>query len=148
MNKSMAILLSLLAFSVFVPGCNDGKLKTYPVSGVVTMNGEPVDGATVTFSPVKESEGDAAIGKTNEKGEYNLQTANGRVDGGTTPGDYVVLIKKSEARATGKIIRDSSGNTSEEKVPQSVLPAQYGSFSSPLKATVEKKKNTFDFTLE
>lgn len=137
-----------MAFSVFAPGCNDGKLKTHPVSGVVTMNGEPVEGATVTFSPVKESEGDAAIGKTNEKGEYKLQTANGRADGGTTPGDYIVLIKKSEMVETGRITYDTSGNSSKETLPKSVLPAQYGSFSSPLKATVEKKKNTFDFKLE
>lgn len=144
----MLISLLLLAFCILVSGCSDGKLKTYPVSGVVTMNGEPVDGATVTFSPVKENEGDAAIGKTNEKGEYNLQTANGRADGGTTPGNYIVMIKKSEAKATGRIIRDSSGNSSEEKLPISVLPAQYGSFSSPFKATVENKKNVFDFKLE
>ena len=148
MNKSMLMLLFLLAFPVFVAGCNDGKLKTYPVSGIVTMNDEPVVGATVIFSPAKENEGDSAVGKTNEKGEYKLQTANGKVDGGTTPGDYIVLIKKSEGKATGRIIRDSSGNTSEEMLPISVLPAQYGAFSSPLKATVENKKNVFDFKLE
>ncbi|MGL6196888.1 MAG: hypothetical protein ACRC2T_18905 [Thermoguttaceae bacterium] len=129
-------------------GCGSGKLKTYPVSGTITMNGEPVTGATVIFNPDSETDGDAATGITNEKGEYKLQTANGKVDGGTTPGNYTVMVKKTEFVKTGAVTYDSSGNTSEETLPQSLLPQQFGSPRSPLKAVVEKKKNTFDFKLD
>jgi len=148
MQKYFSILL-LIPFFVVTSGCSDGKLKTYPVSGIVTLNGEPVPEATIVFAPVKEGVGDAATGRTNDKGEYKLQTANGRVDGGTTPGEYGVVIKKDVFVGTGKVTTDSSGLSSEEMRSVSQLPAKYGSYSSPMfKETVEAKKNVFNFNLE
>jgi len=143
------MLLFLLTISVPMLGCSDGKLKTYPVSGIVTMNGAPVEGATVIFNPSKEGVGDAATGITDAKGEYKLQTAQGRVDAGTTPGEYVVMIKKTEFFETGQVTTDASGRTSATMDSREVLPARYGGFSSsPLKETVEAKKNVFNFNLE
>jgi len=149
MQKYFLILL-LIPFFVVTPGCSDGKLKTYPVSGIVTLNGEPVPGATVVFAPTKEGVGNDATGITDEKGEYKLQTANGRVDGGTTPGEYSVIIKKESFVGTGKVTSDpSSGRTSEVMRQESLLPAKYGSYGSPqFKETVEAKKNVFNFNLE
>jgi hypothetical protein len=147
-KNTLTLLLFPVAISLLTLGCDDGKLKTYPVSGIVTMNGEPVARATVIFSPVKEGEGDAATGITNAQGEYKLQTAQGKVDAGTTPGEYVVMIKKTEFFETGKVTTDSSGRTSAVMDSREALPARYKSFSSPLKETVEPKRNTFNFALE
>jgi hypothetical protein len=71
----------LLAFSLVLGlGCGSGKFA--PVSGTVTMNGKPLAGATVMFSPIaKEGSIDAGPGsggKTNEKGEYTLTSDTGR----------------------------------------------------------------------
>ena len=148
MSKDTLILLFVLTVPALMPGCSDGKLKTYPVSGIVTMDGDPVADATVIFSPVKEGEGDAAVGKTDEKGEYKLQTSSGRADAGTTPGEYVVMIKKTVFSETGKVATDSSGRSTTEMSSESVLPPKYGAFSSPLKETVVKGNNTFNFDLE
>lgn len=46
-----------------------------PVSGIVKYEGEPVAGAIVTFVPIVESVGYVpASGKTNDEGEFELQT--------------------------------------------------------------------------
>ena len=148
MSKSTLILVFLAVICVFVLGCSDGKLKTNLVSGIVKFNGEPVADATVTFVPVKVGEGDSAVGRTNEKGEYKLQTALGNADAGTTPGEYYVLIRKSEFYKTGKVSVDSSGRSSAEMLTREVLPDRYNGPNTPFKETVVKGKNVFNFNLE
>jgi hypothetical protein len=68
--------------------------KFAPVSGVVTMNGKPLVGATVSFlpEPIKGST-EAPVtssGKTNDKGEYTLQTGSGQ--DGALVGKHKVTI--------------------------------------------------------
>ena len=71
----------LLGFALVLGlGCGSGKFA--PVSGTVTMNGKPLAGALVIFSPIaKEGSIDAgpgSSGKTNDKGEYTLTSDTGR----------------------------------------------------------------------
>jgi hypothetical protein len=77
---------------VFALGC--GGKKFAPVSGVVTMNGKPLAGATVTFMPVLQGggieSGPSSDGKTNEKGEYTLTAATGQK--GALVGKHKVVI--------------------------------------------------------
>jgi hypothetical protein len=65
---------------VFVSGCGSETLA--PVSGTVTLNGKPLAGAIVSYTPIVERKGIEAplgsSGKTNEKGEYTLETNAGR----------------------------------------------------------------------
>jgi len=137
-----------LAFFVFIAGCGDGGLKTYPVSGTVTLNGEAVTGATVSFTPKVAGEGDGAFARTDNRGFYQLQTTQGRVDGGTTPGEYYVTISKVEMVGTGTFTTDSEGNRIEGTRPVSVIPEIYGTAEGGLSAMVEKKRNEFNFELE
>ena len=70
----------LLGFALVLGlGCGSGKFA--PVSGTVTMNGKPLGGALVIFSPIaKEGSIDAgpgSSGKTNDKGEYTLTSDTG-----------------------------------------------------------------------
>ena len=83
----------LLGFAlVFGLGCGSGKFA--PVSGTVTMNGKPLAGALVMFSPIaKEGSIDAGYGsggKTNEKGEYTLTSVTGRT--GAVVGKHRVSV--------------------------------------------------------
>ena len=91
---------------VFVSGCGSEKLA--PVSGTVTLDGKPLAGATVSFQPTAEREGIEAplgsTGKTNDKGEYTLQTITGKP--GAVVGKHKVAISRhaqqvgdSDARA-------------------------------------------------
>ena len=147
MQKHFSILL-LAAFFVAVSGCGDGGLKTYPVSGTVTYQGKPLAGATVGFSPKVPGEGDGGFARTDEKGFYQLQTTQGRVNAGTTPGEYYVTITKVDMVGTGTFETDSTGNKVENARPVAVIPGKYSSAEAGLSATVEKKENTFNFDLE
>jgi hypothetical protein len=92
-HTSLAIvLLGLLGLA----GCSGAKSKTYPVEGVVTEDGVPVDGATVTFNPTTEG-GVIATGRTDSKGEFHLTTYTS--GDGAVAGEYAVTISKQEGVA-------------------------------------------------
>jgi hypothetical protein len=70
----------LLGFALVLGlGCGSGKFA--PVSGTVTMNGKPLAGALVIFSPIAREgsidAGPGSSGKTNDKGEYTLTSDTG-----------------------------------------------------------------------
>src|SRR5262245_4547829 len=73
-------------------GCG-GKYTPVPVSGVVTLNGKPVEGATVYFYAVGDAkDGRVAQGTTNKEGEFRLSTL-GKEDG-ALPRRYKVVVTK------------------------------------------------------
>lgn len=136
---------------VLLTGCGGSNvLKTNRVEGTVTYNGAPLANASITFYP--EDEGATpAIGKTDENGKYLLQTLQGAVDAGTTPGKYLVTISKKESVPSGRKVRggDNYDEMVEEMISKETLPVKYtAKQSSGFEATVEAKKvNTFNFDL-
>jgi hypothetical protein len=95
------LLLCAIASAVAVTGCGDATntLDTEYVEGVVTLDGEPVADATVTFVPVEEGQGAPATGMTDQQGVYTLTAAvTGEVSAthgaGTLPGEYYVGVTK------------------------------------------------------
>ena len=147
MQKSILVILSIMTL-VFASGCGN-KIKTYPVTGKITYKGEPLVGASVAFSPKVEGQGLPALGVTDSNGVYKLQTEKGRPYGGTTPGEYIVKVSKTEIVKTGRKVPGASGEPQEETRSVSSLPDKYASGSlTPLKFTVEKKANTYDITIE
>jgi hypothetical protein len=83
--------------SVLAVGCGQKAAgpTTYPVTGTVTHNGTPVEGATVAFMASGEQKG--AVGRTDASGKYTLTTL---VAGdGAMAGEYAVKISKYEGAA-------------------------------------------------
>jgi len=82
-------------------GCGSGKFV--PVSGRVTLNGEPLAGATVSFEPLTEPGAapppTGSLGKTDEKGEFALQTTSG--ENGAVVGKHRVRIFLPDEQTTG-----------------------------------------------
>ena len=73
-------------------GC-DGRRTPVPVSGTVTLDGKPVEGAIVTFHLLgDDKEGRPATGQTDKAGAFRLKTGN---EDGARPGEYKVVIVKS-----------------------------------------------------
>ena len=70
-----------------VAGCG-GKLSK--VEGVVTLEGKPVDGASVMLYPV-EGKGQLATGQTDANGVFTVLTPN--AGNGALPGDYKVVVQ-------------------------------------------------------
>lgn len=127
-------------------GCGDGTptVKTEHVRGVVTLDGSPVEGATVTFTPVVGGSGSAANGYTDAKGEYELTLLSpgagmkAVMGGGTLPGEYQVSVIKSVA---GEVADPTRGQSQAPKLTY-VVPKKYNNVrTSGLTATVEVGSN-------
>lgn len=143
--KKFALYLAALATLAVLPACSKA-IKTEGVSGVVTYNGEPLAAATVKFIPI-DSTGSQSYGKTNEKGEYKLQTLLGAADAGTTPGEYKVTVDCVKSVPTGNMIQEN-GEEIEEMDVESVIPKSYSNpDTSGLTATVAPGDNAINFDL-
>jgi hypothetical protein len=86
-NWFLALLLVGLMGAV---GC-DSQIKVVPAGGIVTLDGEPLEGASVAFSPVGD-EGHIATAKTDESGRFTLNTPG--VGEGAAAGSYQVTVSK------------------------------------------------------
>ena len=137
-------MIAALAVAMLLPACGKNVKKTEGVSGKVTLDGQPLANCNVFFSP--EGQGDQAVGRTNEAGEYKAQTMQGAADAGTTPGTYKVFFSCLEV-VTPEVTNDE-GETIKEEVSKEVIPNKYRS-AKTTEYTVEVKKgaNVFDFDL-
>jgi len=88
MIRKVSGLLVLLALACIV-GC--GGMKS--VNGIVTLDGKPLEGATVSFNP-EDGKGEVASGMSNASGEFTLNT---RGKPGINPGNYKVTVTKTKA---------------------------------------------------
>lgn len=83
-----------LAVAVISSGCGGGNTPV-AVKGIVTLDGKPVAGATVSFLPEGET-GHPANGWTDKEGAFRLTTF---VKGdGAFPGSYRVVVGKLEPK--------------------------------------------------
>ena len=86
----------LVASLIVVVGCSRrggaGNIpKTAPVSGIVTLDGKPVDGASVVFVPA-QSPGWGAYAITDSSGRFVLKSSE--EVSGAVPGKYFVQVTK------------------------------------------------------
>lgn len=97
--SSAALLFAVLAAA----GCG----SNVALKGVVTLDGTPVEGATVTF--VSESGSDTFSGATNAKGEFTLAGTDQKP--GVKPGTYKVIVTKVSSK--GEPMAPSADNMKE-----------------------------------
>lgn len=92
-----ASLCFSIALAVAV-GCNTAPdLPTVPVTGTITMNGEPVAGAQVVFLQKPGTmEGKPASGVTDDEGKFTLKTYLNPKQSpeGALPGEYDVTVTR------------------------------------------------------
>jgi hypothetical protein len=124
---------------ITLQGC--GGRSYAPVSGTVTLDGKPVAKAVVTFIPLPDpgskEAGDSASGKTNEKGEYTLQTYTPRgMKDGAQVGKHKVSISQQETRGEG-----------DRSITTEKLPKRYNE-NSDLTYEVHSGDNKKDFELK
>jgi hypothetical protein len=84
--KNIGNILFLMICCTVI-GCNNGP-NTASVSGVVTIDGQPVKDVHLKFSP--KSGERPSVGYTNERGEYTLFFTQDKK--GCIPGEHVVTI--------------------------------------------------------
>lgn len=130
----MVRTIAVTVLTIFFLGC--GQSETVPVTGTVTLNGQPATEAEVLFTP---SKGRMASGQTDAAGKFTLST--NKPGDGAVPGDHKVTIV--QYYPPGKAPPMTGG-------PPPRFPAIYAEISqTPLKATVERgAKNYFTFDMK
>jgi len=121
--KVMGLWVALVMFA----GCSG--TGPVPVEGVVTLDGKPLEGATVMFRP---AQGRPSAGKTDAAGRYRLRYTSER--DGAVPGTHVVSITTL----------DDSDDTGPN--PKEPIPAKYNS-ASALSVTVGSGQTSHNFDL-
>ncbi|HMO84162.1 MAG TPA: carboxypeptidase-like regulatory domain-containing protein [Lacipirellulaceae bacterium] len=132
--RSVGLWRSLPAIGVLLVGCGGG--QEAEVRGVVTLDGAPLSGGSVTFVPVERGAGASA--NINAEGSYAALTGSSQ---GLQPGEYVVTV-----RASAPPSPDPKGGP---PIPGKLLtPKKYGSTqTSDLRATISAGRNTLNLEL-
>jgi hypothetical protein len=157
--------------SIMLVGC--GGVKRIPVAGTVTLDGQPLDDAIITFAP------DAAKGNTAQitcsgpvkEGRYELQTTSTtRADSGSgvPPGWYKVIVRhqpkpifaqapapveNKEGTSRREQIMAAQKKRTRMRLPKNAnpIPAQYSSVEkTPFEAEVKDnpESGAYDFSLK
>lgn len=136
-------LFILLVVIVFVSGCSKG-VETNFVEGTVSLDGAPLAEATVTIVPTSNA-GEVASGFSDDNGKFTLTSQSGQGGGGALEGEYLVTVSKVEVTT----IPSKTENPDDEKTEsKELLPAIYQDMEkSPLRATIQKGKNSIDLKL-
>jgi len=90
-------LLGAIVIAVAVAGCGDGRPSMVQVTGIVKLDGKPLEGAAVAFQPVADPKAAyrrPSNGATGADGKFTLTTYE--KDDGVPPGKYKVAIVKRE----------------------------------------------------
>jgi hypothetical protein len=131
---------------VAVAGCGGtkGGPATIEVTGTVTLNGAPIDGASVLFSPdIGSSDGRlASQATTDTAGRFKLSThiGGGKFKPGIVPGKYVVSVTKLDTAAAKNTFT----------APKNLLPPKYADAKTSLLSAdvVAGQANDFQFALK
>jgi hypothetical protein len=114
--------------AVLVSGCGQSS-PLIPVTGSVTLDGEPLPKAHVLFRP---QNGRPSFAVTDANGKYALQYTSQSM--GAVPGKHVVCVTTAD---------DEEGDTAAKEI----LPSRYNS-KSTLSVTVDATHRTHDFDLQ
>jgi hypothetical protein len=122
-------------FAILLLGCGPG-YRTAPVSGRITLDGAPLDGASVTFTPIPNEEssgqfGMGSYGKTDGEGRYSLKLIETDTQGAAV-GEHRVQVSLPENSGS-----DSSAGQASDRVP-----ARYRGLESELTITVPEEGTT------
>lgn len=146
-NKYLSGLIVFVALLPVACAPQGSTLDTQRVQGVVTIKGQPAQGAFVSFEPeTNEAGAEPASGYADAQGKYMLTSVTGNPQQGALAGNYIVTVSCHEIVVTkGK---DAMGEEIEIQTPKLISPEKYSNTkTSPLKATVVKGENTLDFDL-
>jgi hypothetical protein len=132
----------LAIFLVFgLVGC--GGVSTVPVSGKIILDGKPLAGATVTFTPFGDDRnpGPASAGLTDDKGEYSLALVTDASNRGAVRGKHKVKISAMEGGSDG-----AAGADPKPRVDK--VPAEYNLNSGLIFEVPEGGTTSADFKLD
>jgi hypothetical protein len=132
MRQSCLAICAGSALFGLLSGCGGGEMNVAPVAGIVTLDGKPLERASVLFLP---EEGRPSFGVTDSDGYYTLIYSH--KENGAEVGPCTVQVSTKMAPEGNK---DDDAPLAPERVPK-----RYA--KDPLKVTVLAEDNTIDIKL-
>jgi hypothetical protein len=133
-GRRLAILI-VVALAGGLPGCG-GEMKVAPVAGTVTLDGQPLERASVLFQP--DHGGRPSFAVTDPSGNYRLLYSMNE-EGAEVGAATVKITTRLQAEDANGEYRDNAPRATER------VPARYA--KEPVKVTVEPKSNTINIDL-
>jgi hypothetical protein len=141
--------VSLLALGLMLVGCSEKPQSNYdglglvPVSGVVTLDSQPLAGAVVTFDA---PDGQFAYGLTDEAGKYTLRVDS--IAKGCPRGSRLVRVSTSR-KILGLNSTEEGGEPGENAKPPEPekVPGKFNK-DSTMTVEVTPDKTTYDLELK
>ena len=136
-RKFVQTLLTLLT-AMLLAGCgskSDG-FKRAPLVGLLTLQGSPLAGASVEFTPAKGTNGPGAIGVTDDDGKFQVISSR-RGHEGIPPGEYTVRVSLF-ADEDGTPL-DSEATQADNPFAYEAIPEPYSGAGSPLKVSIPEE---------
>ena len=144
--KSILAISPMLILMIMVSGCGGSNQLNGLVTGEgkIIFNGQPLEGASISLTPVNTGSQARSAGALSEQGGvFKISTLD--PNDGIYPGEYQVTVRKSillGPEPTEAQIREASdtGVSLPERKSQSQIPLQYADVSkSDLKITIPEK---------
>lgn len=112
------VVLALTAIAL--AGCGSEGFEVVPVSGTVTLDGQPLAGASVSFQPTGSAAtpGPGSTAVTDAGGRYVLKTAETAQRTGAVVGNHVVRISAAQDQR-------AADDDSQRPAAKDPVPAQY-----------------------
>lgn len=152
-NSWYRLALPVVCLAVLmIAGCaseDQGESLGATVSGTVSYNGSPVEGAMVTFRPSGDG-GQGAFARSDAEGKYEL-SASAAGTSGVSPGSYIVTVTKNEVNQSAVASEDDPNYNpyaSGDAQTKSLLPKKYANAkTSGLEFTVTDGTNDLPIEL-
>ncbi len=146
----ICLLVVLMCGCSTVPQSDYGAVELISAGGTVTLDGEPLADAVVTFDA---EDGQFAYGLTDDSGRYQLHFDSVKM--GVTPGKKIIRISttrkilglNTEEDGGGGAEAATEGAAAEKLTHKEEVPDKYNRHSE-LKEEVTPDKTTYDFDLK
>jgi len=153
--KNCSFLLLFCCVPLGLAGCGSANpFGTVPVTGKITVDGEPMSGVSISFTPTDEA-GMTAYGMTVADGTFQLTTGGAPFGTGAKPGSYYLTFSKVEATGQGVSLADIEAGVVQRgggpAAPTYLIPKKFSDPKTTGFDPVEVKKsgkNNFSFNLE
>jgi len=133
MRRSSLFFTLFPCFVILLIGCGPSDVK--PVTGTVTLDGEPLEGVEVRFTPTEGEKKVTSRGRTNPEGKYELMFDT------ETKG---ALVGKHLVQIVDDPIEDEDGNLPKPRN----IPKKYDTNSDLSAEVTAGGENVFDFDLK
>ncbi|MCA9161014.1 MAG: hypothetical protein KDA72_21935 [Planctomycetales bacterium] len=126
--------------TLLLAGCGDG-VHRVNITGVLTVQKKPIDGAVLQLIPKGTTSGDGGIGGADRDGKFTVVSSRGEHPG-IPPGTYTVLVSRLVDQ-DGTLLPEGAGQAEYPDGFDSV-PPPYSTGNSPLEITVTDENKTFE----